>query len=143
MSAEQGSHHELTEFAFERKPQHIKFVEKVAVTEGVVCDVYFFVGDETKDLGIITIQPGCSTPRQLVLGGSRTIEGYISGRGELIIDSSNGEKEFYPVDDSYPGRFQVDVNVGDVMQWLAEKDSSLVVYEICFPPYKDGRYQDL
>ena len=29
------------------------------------------------------------------------------------------------------------------MQWEADKDSDLVAYEICFPPYEDGRYQNI
>jgi len=29
------------------------------------------------------------------------------------------------------------------MQWEADKEADLVAYEICFPPYEDGRYENL
>jgi len=37
----------------------------------------------------------------------------------------------------------VTVGVGEIMQWKADKESGLAVYEICFPPYEDGRYENL
>jgi hypothetical protein len=35
------------------------------------------------------------------------------------------------------------VGIGDVMQWEADKETDLVAYEICFPPYEDGRYENI
>jgi hypothetical protein len=29
------------------------------------------------------------------------------------------------------------------MQWAAAVDSELIFYEICEPPYKEGRYESL
>lgn len=40
-------------------------------------------------------------------------------------------------------RPEITVNIGDVMQWEAAPDSSLVAYEICYPPYEEGRYEEL
>ena len=39
--------------------------------------------------------------------------------------------------------FSIDVKVGDTMQWKADLNSRLVVYEVCYPPYADGRYENL
>ena len=37
----------------------------------------------------------------------------------------------------------VTVGIGELMQWEADKDLRLVAYEVCFPPYKDGRFESL
>ena len=29
------------------------------------------------------------------------------------------------------------------MQWEASKNSNLVFYEVCYPPYQDGRFENL
>lgn len=142
MSAEYGFLPQA-DFEFESNLQTVEFVETVTVNEGVVCDVYSFSGDPEKDLGIIRIQPGHNTPLQRVLGGTRTIEGHISGTSQLSITRKDGEKEVHLVNDGLPERFQIDVNVGDLMQWQAAENSNLVAYEICFPPYVDGRYENI
>lgn len=73
----------------------------------------------------------------------------FEGRSQPIsfvetIDVAEGVKcEVYPVDPNAQDKLAVEVNIGDVMQWLAEADSCLTVYEICIPPYQDGRYEDL
>jgi hypothetical protein len=36
----------------------------------------------------------------------------------------------------------VEVKIGEIMQWAAG-DDGLVFYEICDPPYIDGRYENL
>ena len=33
------------------------------------------------------------------------------------------------------------IEVGDIIQWQAVED--LVVFEVCFPPYEDGRFENL
>ena len=137
------SNEALSSFEWENKPQSVKFVEAMQVTSGVECDVYTFIGDFTKDLGIIKIQPGHKTPLQKVLMGERTIEGYISGKGALHLTRTNGEQEIHTVGDKPQEQFSVNVMVGDLMQWQAAKDSELVAYEICFPPYADGRYENI
>ncbi|MDP2585305.1 MAG: hypothetical protein Q8P29_00325, partial [Candidatus Levybacteria bacterium] len=79
---EQG--HLLTSFEWKNKSRPVKFVETEQVANGVKCDVYSFVDDPSKDLGIIKIQPGFKTPRQRVMQGEKTIEGHIFGKGKLI-----------------------------------------------------------
>lgn len=120
------------------KGELVEFIESTKVVAGVTCDVYRFVDDSQKDLGIIYINAGCSTPKQKVLKGDRTIEGYISGNGKLIVTGQNGKQQIYQTDKD---NLSVDVKIGEIMQWQATTD--LVAYEICYPPYQDGRYQNL
>lgn len=68
--------------------------------------------------------------------GERTIEIYISGKGKLIVTKIDGRKVVYKMG-------SVTVNIGELMQWQADKDSELVAAEVCFPPYKDGRYENI
>ena len=83
----------LKSFTFEGVEQKVTFVETdTEISEGVVCDVYVFDGDSEKDLGIIKIQPGCKSPLQKVLKGTRTVEGFVSGRGELTVIKPNGNR---------------------------------------------------
>lgn len=123
-------------FNFEGKEQAVSFVEVLHVTDGVDCDVYTFDGDKSKDLGIIKIKPGKKTPLQKVLKGDRTIEIYISGKGKLTVTKIDGEKVVYKTN-------SVTVKIGELMQWQADKDSQLVIAEVCFPPYEDGRYENI
>jgi len=119
--------------------QNITYIETMKVKEGVECDVYSFTNDKNKDLGVIRISPGTKTPLQKILKGSKTVEGFISGKGKLVITKDDGHQEAF---EAIPG-FEIIVNIGETMQWVAETDSSLVAYEICYPPYEDGRYQNL
>lgn len=141
MSVEKGL--SLKEFEFEGSSQTLEFIESVGVTDGVECDVYSFEGDDSKDLGIIRIDSGCKTPLQRVLGGERTIEGFISGKGQLFITRQDGSEEVYAVGEDPEEDLAVEVNVGDLMQWQASIDSDLIAYEVCYPPYEDGRYENL
>ena len=131
----------IKNFNFEGKKQLVSFVETIHVTNGVDCDVYTFVGDASKDLGIIRINPGSKTPLQKVLKGDRTIEGYISGKGKLTITKLSGSKKVYNVGSGSGKSFSITVEINELMQWEADKNSNLVAYEICFPPYQDGRYE--
>ena len=135
--------HLLTSFECDNRSQPVEFVKTEQVTKGVECDVYSFIGDPTKDLGIIRIQPGFKTPRQRVIQGEKTIEGYISGKGKLIIERGAGEREEYNLKDKRRNKPEITVNIGDTMQWQAAIDSYLIAYEICFPPYGEGRYEEL
>lgn len=139
--SEQINH--MNTFDFEGVSQPVSFVETMDVTTGVQCDVYKFIDDSSKDLGIIRIEPGAKTPLQKVLQGDRTIEGYLSGKGKLVITKPDKTKVEYPVSESTQKPFTVTVAVGEIMQWKADEDSPLVAYEICFPPYADGRYENL
>lgn len=130
----------LTQFTFEEKTQKVTFIETTHVKAGVDCDVYTFDNDNTKDLGIIRIQKGARTPLQRVLKGDKTIEGNISGKGRLVIGLVDGSQNVYEVDDT-KGTIEIEVKIGENMQWQAETD--MVAYEICFPPYADGRYENL
>ena len=131
----------LSSFTIEGQPLNVVFIESVDVATGVRCDVYKFQGDSKKDVGKIYIETGCHTPLQRVLNGDSTIEEFVSGRGTLTIIKPNGEKVDYNVEQGC--RFFQEVKVGEVMQWQAALDSELVVYEICTPPYHNGRFENL
>ncbi|QQG44524.1 MAG: hypothetical protein HYW86_01250 [Candidatus Roizmanbacteria bacterium] len=130
-------------FQYEGKSLPVSHTSTLNVTTGVECDVYQFVGDQSKDLGVIRIQPGCKTPLQKVLKGDKTVEGYISGKGKLIITKPNGEKYIYEVSDKLEKPLAVLVEIGELMQWEADKESDLKAYEVCYPPYEDGRYENI
>lgn len=136
-------HRPLENFVFEGKRQAVTFVETSQVTDGVECDIYKFDGDTEKDLGIIRIKPGKKTPLQKVLQGERTVEGHVSGTGRLTITNSEGQKRVYQFDKATKQASPVTVAIGEQMQWEAAADSDLVAYEICFPPYQDGRFENI
>ena len=129
-------------FDFEGQKLNVNFIESMEVTTGVTCDVYEFEGDKSKDLGIVEVQPGCKTPLQRILDGEKTIEGYVSGKGTLTITKPTGKRETYTVGNS-KAPFYKTVTIGELMQWQSSPDSKLIFYEICYPPYKDGRFQNL
>jgi len=133
----------LSKFQFNGSRQKVRFTETLNVAVGVECDIYTFVDDKSKDLGIIRIKSGCKTPLQRVLSGDKTIEGYISGRGTLTITKANGKKEICKVGNNKKEKLEMNVTVGELMQWQADNDSELIAYEICFPPYKEGRYENI
>lgn len=121
------------------KDRSVEFIEAMDVAEGVECDVYKFVNDDSCDLGIIRIKPGCETPRQIVLKGDKTVEGYISGEGGLSIISADGTYKKVAAQNG----LEIVINIGESMQWIATDDSELVAYEICYPPYEPGRFRNL
>jgi hypothetical protein len=127
----------LTEF----KGEQVSFAETMLVTEGVTCDTYTFTASTAKDLGIVAVQRGCNTPLQRVVKGDRTIEGHLSGCGTLTVETENNPAKTYSFDGQDGG--EVVVAVGQTMQWVAAQDSDLVFYEICEPPYEDGRFENL
>jgi hypothetical protein len=133
---------QLQVISFEGKELPISFVETTHVVDGVDCDVYSFIGDTSKDLGVVKISPGSKTPLQRVLKGDRTVEGYVSGKGKLTITKTDGKQEVY-VAEGESQKPVVTVGIGELMQWEADEKVGLVAYEICFPPYEDGRYEDL
>lgn len=109
----------------------VLFVESTVVSDGVACDVYSFTDTKEKDLAIVTVSAGHKTPLQKVIKGTHTVEGHINGEGTLVVN----EKTY-----SFPNSelHQVTVRVGDTMQWTAKTE--LQFYEICYPPYQDGRF---
>jgi hypothetical protein len=119
----------LEEFQGEK----VIFVEQSIVRDGVTCDVYLFPNDSSKDLAIVKIEPNSYTPKQEILKGDRIIEGLISGKGLFI---KNGKEEIVKSKEIF------EVDIGDTMQWKAG-EVGLQFYEICYPPYQDGRFKHL
>lgn len=118
------------------------FSETVEVTDGVECDIYIHPETNERDLAIITIEPNKATPLQKVLKGEETIEGYVSGKGKLKIIHLDGSESIFNVDENSHG-FSHTIRVGETMQWQADQNSKLIVFEICYPPYEDGRFKNL
>lgn len=127
----------LTEFIVGGKFVGVKFVETQSLKEGVEGDIYTFVNDDSRDLGIFTVQKGHKTPLQRVLLGDKTIEGFVSGTGTLTVDSE--VYKFSPESNQK----EIIVKVGQTMQYSADEDSDLTFYEICEPPYSSGRFENL
>lgn len=143
-----GTNDHLTIFTFEGVSQPVEFreTEEIPGYPGVKCDDYDFVGDDSKDLGVIRISEGCSTPRQKIndrKDTKRTVERYASGNGRLIVKKKDGPTALYEISSRSLAPLSVDVEIGDTMQWQADPDSNLVVYEICIPRFKPGRYTNL
>jgi len=130
----------LTIFKSSGKEQPVNYIETLEVKQGVTCDVYEFNEDKQKDLGIVTVTRGYKTPLQKILKGDKTIEGFISGSGKLTVTVEN-KNTVYEFKDS--DKKEVLVNIGEIMQWYADGATDLVFYEICYPPYEDGRYENL
>lgn len=122
--------------------KEVSFVETIQIKEGVVCDVYSFINDDSKDLGIVTLSKGYKTPLQRVLLGDKTIEGFMGGTGILTIQKEGEDTQNYKFPDTAQPK-EIDVKVGELMQWEAGTNENLEFYEICYPPYKDGRYENL
>lgn len=118
------------------KEEETQLVETTQVKEGIVCSVYAFVDDTNKDLGVVSVARGSKTPLQKVVTGDRTIEIFKSGAGRLTVTDVNGKKHIY----EFPSeQTEVTVKVGETMQWEAIED--LVFIEVCYPPYKEGRFE--
>jgi hypothetical protein len=130
-------------FSFEGEVLQTQFIESSKVVPGVTCDVYSFVGDETKDLGLVTMEPGSKTPVQRVLDGDRTIEGLLSGLASLLVRKSDGTLIEYSRANNEDEPFVAEVEIGDLMQWHAGLFTFVQFYEVCIPPYADGRYENL
>jgi hypothetical protein len=123
--------------------RQVAYVETMQVKEGVECDVYSFVGDDTEDLAIVRVTEGFKTPLQRILKGTKTTEGYVSGSGKLTVTTKDGTVKTYTfteTKDTDPDP-EIEVYVGELMQWSAE--GGLSFYEICEPPYEDGRFENL
>lgn len=135
---------DLDTFVMDGMPYAVRCTGSMAVAEGVVCDTYAFEDDSSCDLGIIKIDEGHSTPLQLVAKGDRTIEKHLGGLGTLSITAPDGTTRYpVPNKDSYPYLFHTTVQVGEAMRWRANRGAPLVVAEICYPPYEDGRFVNI
>lgn len=129
----------LAHFMLDGRALPVRFIEAYAVKDGVDCDVYDFIDDASRDLGIVTVRKGVSTPRQKIVKGDITIEGYLSGAGILSVTDTKGKAESY--DFPCSSRSDIRVKLGEIMSWRALED--LTFYEICEPRYEDGRFQVL
>ena len=132
----------LTNFTLEGRLLAVTFVETYAVKEGVDCDVYSFPTDPSKDWAIVHVIKGQKTPLQKVLGGTRTIEGLLKGVGTLTVGNEDGETEVYYLEETDSNK-EIQVTIGQTMQWEAGKVCDLIFYEICEPPYQQGRFENL
>jgi len=122
----------------------VTFAESQQVKMGVTCDIYTFANDMTKDLAIIEIQPGFRSPRQRVLKGTRTIQRFVSGTANLYVDELDGSEHtrFFSTEELLENT-DVEVKVGEIMQWSSLGPNPLIYYEICEPPFVEGRFEDL
>jgi len=132
----------LERFSFRGEVLEVVYVETTHPFPGVRCDIYVHPETKEKDLAIITIEAGKKTGRQRVLKGKETIEGYISGMGKLTITHADKRKDVFELDSTQEGFAQI-VEIGEIMQLEAGPDGELVMFEICVPPWEDGRYEDL
>jgi hypothetical protein len=121
----------------------ITFVETQAIKDGVTADLYTIDDDSTKDLAIVHVTKGHKTPLQRILKGTRTIEGYMSGNGMLAVTAQDGSQKTHTFTDNtgINSSIESEVHIGELMQWSAETD--LTFYEICEPPYEDGRFENI
>lgn len=113
------------------------------VLGGVTCEVYSHPDNQEIDLGFVTKQPGYKTPLQRVVGGDKTIKGWIYGKGIFTVITKDGERIVNEVGTPEATEFSEVVGVGEQMQWEAAVDSTLVIFEICSPPYQDGRFENI
>ncbi|MEO6761083.1 MAG: hypothetical protein ABI220_01740 [Candidatus Saccharimonadales bacterium] len=131
--------HEISEFISGTEALPVEFVDSYEVVEGVACETYNFSGDDSRDLAVIHVQPNKMTPRQKVVFGDETIEGWVSGAGELEVDGVSGESRLYNFKNGQPNE-PVSVKIGETMQWRAG-DDELTFFEICEPKYSEGRFE--
>jgi mannose-6-phosphate isomerase-like protein (cupin superfamily) len=130
----------ITEIVIDGVTKTVNYVESMDIKAGVVCDIYEFTEDDTKDLAVVNVSKGHKTPLQKILKGESTIEGYISGDGALSVD--NGlKKEIYIFPSNHNN--SVEVKVGSIIQWSASESTDLVFYEVCTPPYEEGRFENI
>ena len=113
----------------------VTYIETTYPNEFVECDVYKFVDDRSRDLAIVRVQANAKTPIQRVLLGEETIERFMSGNGRFVVN----DMEYKFPNDSTD---LIVVRKGDIMQWHAG-DEGLTFYEICTPPYADGRFEEI
>jgi len=126
--------------SFQTEP--VTYTESQSIKDGVVCDVYLFVENQSKDLSIVTVSKCCCTPKQKVLKGEKTLEIYLNGSGKLFVTSTLGiEKEHYfPNNENIQ---QIEVVIGETMRWHADTDSDLQFAEICWPPFAPDRFEEI
>lgn len=65
----------------------------------------------------------------------------MNGTGALTVTAQDGSQKTYTFTGDVEANIETEVHIGELMQWSAETDLSF--YEICDPPYEDGRFEDL
>lgn len=125
----------MPEKVHEFRSEVVTYIETTYPNDDVECDVYKYDHDPERDLAIVQVKPRGKTPKQRMLLGKSTIEGHISGRGELTVNDTAYQFPHASLD-------EIEVKVGDIMQWHAGEDK-LIFYEICKPPYTNGRFEDI
>lgn len=120
----------------------IEFIETLQVKEGVECDIYKFKDDASSDIAVVRVSKGYKTPLQRILQGDETIEIYASGDGSLSVWGLDSDLRHYSFS-SGDAPLEISVNVGEQMQWAASNDNDLTFYELCTPPYEEGRFENL
>jgi hypothetical protein len=92
------------------------------------------------------MMPGSRTPRQHVISGDHTIEGHVAGMGHLLVSHGGAltRPDSYMMQ-SHPDTepFDMTIGRGEIMQWVASGQMALVASEVCYPPYAEGRFEDL
>jgi hypothetical protein len=131
----------LSEFQFNDQIWKLVRNGSYEVISGVYCDNYEIVGDSEQDLAAIHVHPNAKTPRQLIKCGESTIEVFMSGNGSLIVEDVSGIINEHHFTESQSGNY-VQVAIGEKMQWIAGNEG-LHFVEICKPPYKDGRFENI
>lgn len=133
----------IESFNYQDQELSAEYQETVEVIPGkVFCDVYTHPETQERDLGIISISAGANTPVQRVILGEETIEGYLSGKGKLIVIHNDGSIAEYPVDETTEG-FTCSIWEGQTMQWQADSEEPLEIFEICYPPFEEGRFESI
>ena len=142
----------LSLLANAEKPQHIiagnetldiSFIETQIVADGVTCDSYAIKDDDSRDFAIIKVDKKCRTPVQKVIKGKKTIEGFLAGTGNLVTYSRNKRRQSIYTYGGADGCEPVRVKVGEKMQWVAGDTDDLYFFEICQPPFKQGRFKNV
>lgn len=129
----------LSSFKFKGAEKDVNFTKTVITGPGTTCDIYSFEHDNSYNLAITKIAPGCRTSLQVIYEGDETIVGRLSGTGSLTIFKER-DKNVLIFKDDYVGRLNARLSSGDVIRWHAMGESPLVVYEIFTPPYMENRY---
>jgi hypothetical protein len=59
----------------------------------------------------------------------------------LRVQDERGETKTHSFEGEDGG--EVTIFVGQIVQWEADPSNDLLFYEICEPPYEDGRFENL
>jgi hypothetical protein len=61
----------------------------------------------------------------------------------LEITGNNGVVQTFTYKSDVTGADNQTVHVGEKMQWHNTGDDDLVFFEICIPPFKEGRFKNI